>query len=319
MTGQQIKPLARFVFFAEEHAVLYHVAVRASSRVLAPAQDFATVTDMQLEDHIGDVVRKARAMGGIAPAAAAHAAGITEDELAAFENSGTITKAINYPALGELLNMPPQKLAALAAGWLPAPVNLARWSGLRCFTTRDDRLNVNCYLIWDPVTREAAVFDTGLDAEPVLATLAAENLVLRHIFITHAHWDHIEALPQLRAAFPAAAVHSGSANAPAAQRLQPGGSIPVGGRRIEYRLTPGHADDGVTYLISQWPANAPLVAVVGDTIFAGSIGRGNPSWSLAREKVRGEILVLPEETLLCPGHGPLTTVREEREANPFFL
>jgi glyoxylase-like metal-dependent hydrolase (beta-lactamase superfamily II) len=60
------------------------------------------------------------------------------------------------------------------------------------------------------------------------------------------------------------------------------------------------------------------VAVVGDAIFAGSIGRGNTSWDLARQKVREQIFTLPDTTLICPGHGPLTTVGEEKENNPFF-
>jgi glyoxylase-like metal-dependent hydrolase (beta-lactamase superfamily II) len=74
----------------------------------------------------------------------------------------------------------------------------------------------------------------------------------------------------------------------------------------------------VTYLVGNWPGDTPPVAVVGDAIFAGSIGRGNQSWELARQKVREEILSLPAETLICPGHGPLTTVGEEKEYNPFF-
>jgi glyoxylase-like metal-dependent hydrolase (beta-lactamase superfamily II) len=58
--------------------------------------------------------------------------------------------------------------------------------------------------------------------------------------------------------------------------------------------------------------------MVGDAIFAGSMGSGKQSWELARQKVREQILSLPEDTLLCPGHGPLTTVTEEKEHNPFF-
>jgi glyoxylase-like metal-dependent hydrolase (beta-lactamase superfamily II) len=60
------------------------------------------------------------------------------------------------------------------------------------------------------------------------------------------------------------------------------------------------------------------VAVVGDAIFAGSIGRGNQSWELARQKVSEQIFTLPPATLICPGHGPLTTVGEEKANNPFF-
>ena len=88
--------------------------------------------------------------------------------------------------------------------------------------------------------------------------------------------------------------------------------------RITYRETPGHADDGVTYIVGNWQEDAPHVAIVGDAIFAGSMGRGNPDWDLARQKVRAQILSLPPDTLLCPGHGPLTTVKEEKQNNPFF-
>jgi glyoxylase-like metal-dependent hydrolase (beta-lactamase superfamily II) len=173
-------------------------------------------------------------------------------------------------------------------------------------------------LIWDPATRDAALFDTGLDAQPVLDVIAAEGLALRHIFITHSHWDHVEALPKFRAAFPEAQLHSSSKNAPANQRNQAGESVVLGQLKISHRETPGHAEDGVTYLISGWPKNTPTVAVVGDTIFAGSMGNGNGAWELAKQKVRAEILSLPGETLICPGHGPLTTVAEEKAHNPFY-
>ena len=273
---------------------------------------------MQLEDHAGDIIRKARAMSGVPAAVAAAAAEMSEDELATLEATGELAKPNNLAALGKIVGLDSKKLAAIVNGWLPAPNNPGNWRELRLFTTAGEGLTVNCYLVWDEATRGAALFDTGLDARPVLGCIAAEGLVLQHIFITHSHWDHVEALPEIRAAFPQAQLHTGSKNAPAAQRNQPGGTVPLGGLRISHRATPGHAEDGVTYLISGWPGNAPLVAVVGDAIFAGSIGRGNQSWELARQKVREEILSLPAETLICPGHGPLTTVAEEKEHNPFF-
>ncbi|MGH7953073.1 MAG: MBL fold metallo-hydrolase, partial [Limisphaerales bacterium] len=74
----------------------------------------------------------------------------------------------------------------------------------------------------------------------------------------------------------------------------------------------------VTYIVGTWAEDAPHVAMVGDAIFAGSIGRGNQSWDLAKQKVREQIFSLPSETLICPGHGPLTTVAEEKANNPFF-
>jgi len=274
---------------------------------------------MQLEDHLGDIIRKARAMSGIAAAAAAGAAGLAEDELAALEETGQFAlRKVNLAALARLIGLHPQKLEGIAGGWLPAPPALSRWRELRVFTTAGEGLTVNCYLVWDEATREAASFDTGLDAQPVLACLTENGLVLRHVFITHSHWDHVEALPKIRAAWPKARLHSSSKTAPVEQRNKPEEIVQVGGLRVTYRETPGHAEDGVTYLIGNWQDDAPHAAVVGDAIFAGSMGRGNPSYDLARQKVREQILTLPPDTLICPGHGPCTTVREEKEHNPFF-
>jgi hydroxyacylglutathione hydrolase len=273
---------------------------------------------MNLEDHVGDIIRKARAMSGVAVPAAAGAAGMSDAELTALEETGRTAAQPNWAALAKLLGLQPEKLAGIANGWLPAQKDLSCWRELRVFTTAAEGMTVNCYLVWDEVTRDAALFDTGLDAKPVLDCIAENQLQLRHLFITHSHWDHVEALPQVRAAWPKVRVHTGSKNAPVDQRNKPNEIVPLGGLRVTHRETPGHADDGVTYLVGNWQEDAPHVAIVGDAIFAGSIGRGNQSWELARQKVREQILTLPRETLLCPGHGPLTTVAEEKGHNPFF-
>ena len=274
---------------------------------------------MNLEDHLGDIIAKARAMSQASASAAAGAAGIFENELASLEETGNAGgKKINVAALAKAIGLDPQKLEAIAKGWLPEKKDLSIWRELRVFTTADDGASVNNYLVWDEVQRDAALFDTGMDATPVLNCIAENNLTLRHIFITHSHWDHVEALPKIREAWPKAKVHSGSKNAPVDQRNKTNEIIHLGGLRVTHRETPGHADDGVTYIVGNWQEDAPHVAIVGDTIFAGSMGRGNPNWDLARQKVREQILSLPPDTLLCPGHGPLTTVKEEKQNNPFF-
>jgi hydroxyacylglutathione hydrolase len=286
---------------------------------LAPGRDAVSFSPMNLEDHLGDIIRKACAMTNVSGAAAAKSAGISESELSALEESGnTAGHAINLAGLAKASGLNPHKLEAIAKGWLPSKKDLGIWRELRAFTTAGDGLTVNCYLVWDEVTRDAALFDTGLDAGPVLACITENGLTLRHIFITHSHWDHVEALPKFREAWPKAKLHSGSKNAPVDQRNKHSEIIHLGGLRVTHRETPGHAEDGVTYLVGNWQDDAPHVAIVGDTIFAGSMGRGNQSWDLARQKVREQILSLPPETLLCPGHGPMTTVAEEREHNPFF-
>jgi len=273
---------------------------------------------MTLEDHLGDIIAKARAMSGVSLAAAASAAGLTETELSALEQSGKADGKVNVPALAALTGLNAAKLEGIANGWVPAKKDLSAWRELRVFTTAGEGLTVNCYLVWDEVQRDAALFDTGLDAKPILDCITTEQLQLRHIFITHSHWDHVEALPKIREAWPKARVHTGSKNAPVDQRNKLSEIVHLGGLRVTHRETPGHAEDGVTYLVGNWQEDAPHVAMVGDAIFAGSIGRGNQSWDLARQKVREQILTLPADTLICPGHGPLTTVAEEKAHNPFF-
>ncbi len=273
---------------------------------------------MNLEDHVGDVIRKARAMSDVSSAAAARAAGLTEPELAALEESGHVTKKPDWAALAGVIGLNAGKLEGVANAWLPAARDLSQWRELRCLTSAEGGMAVNCYVIWDEVSREAAVFDTGWVAEPIAQIIAANQLQLRHLFITHTHHDHIAALDALRQQFPKARIHSSARGAPVDQRNRPNDFIHLGSLRITNRDTPGHAEDGTTYIVGTWPEDAPHVAIVGDAIFAGSIGRGNQSWVLARQKVRDQIFSLPPDTLICPGHGPRTTVAEEKAHNPFF-
>jgi len=273
---------------------------------------------MNLEDHLGDIIRKARLMSNASAAVTAKAAGLTEPELSALEDTGNFSKRPDFKQLAVVIDLAPGKLDSIANGWLPAKKDLNQWRRLRVFTTSGDGLSVNCCLVWDETTREAALFDTGFEAATILDTVAKERLLLRDIFITHSHHDHVAALAEMRTALPQAKVHSHVKKAPVEQRLKPNETFQIGGLKVNYRETPGHASDGVTYIISHWPDDAPQVAIVGDTIFAASMGRGNDSWQVARQKVREHILSLPPDTLLCPGHGPLTTVAEEQTNNPFF-
>ena len=273
---------------------------------------------MNLEDHLGDIIRKARLSRKVTPADAAQSAGLTEPELASIEDSGVAVKALNYPALAKLIGLDAAKLQRVAEGWTPAETEVHRWREFRMITTSGDGMTVNCYLIWDEVTRDAALFDTGWEAEPIIRLIAGNKLELRHIFITHSHADHIAALGSIREQFPKAILHTDAKSAPPQHKNRRNDCIQLGSLRIMNRETPGHAEDGVTYVVGNWPDDAPHLAIVGDAIFSASMGRGNQSWDLARQKVRENILTLPSETMICPGHGPLTTVGQEQANNPFF-
>jgi glyoxylase-like metal-dependent hydrolase (beta-lactamase superfamily II) len=274
---------------------------------------------MNLEDHLGDVIRKSRAMTKVSATDAAKAAGLSEGELLALEDSGQPGKRPNYAALAGLIDLDGGKLERLAAGWLPGKKDLSQWRELRMFTTSQDGTVVNFYLAWDEASRDAALFDTGWEVSAALKEISENGLQLRHLFITHSHPDHIAAVSAVREAFPKVRVHSSSKSAPMDQRNKPNEIVHLGGLRVTYRDTPGHAEDGVTYLVGNWPDDAPHVAIVGDAIFAGSMGGAPQHGALAKQKIREQIFTLPGETLICPGHGPVTTVAEQKEINPFFV
>jgi hydroxyacylglutathione hydrolase len=272
---------------------------------------------MNLEDNLGDVIRKARLAANAAPEAVAQAAGLSTEELSALEQSGTPNPKTNYAALARALALSAPKLEGIARGWLPAPKDTGRWREFRMITT-DQGMAVNCYLVWDEVSREAALFDTGWDAAPIFKIIDEEKLDLKHLFITHTHEDHIAAMEPIRARYPKIFLHTDAKGAPPQHKNRRNDCIHLGSLRITNRETCGHADDHVIYLIGNFPEDAPHVAIIGDTIFSGSLATGKISWDQLKERVRSQIMTLPDDTLLCPGHGPLTSVREEKDHNPFF-
>jgi hydroxyacylglutathione hydrolase len=273
---------------------------------------------MSLEDHAGDIVRKARLMDNIPPMEVALAGRIEEDALREFESSGRPPKDLAWGPLARKLRLSEDKLRRIAEGWQPAALDLAPWRSFRQITTSGGGMDVNCYLVWDPVTRDAALFDTGFDAAEVLHIGAEQGLQLRHIFVTHSHSDHIAAMEPLRGRFPEIALHTNAPSAPSRLRNRPEEVVQLGSLSVSNRETPGHADDAVTYIVRQPGEQAPALAIVGDAIFAGSIGGATGKGNLARDIIQERILSLPDNTILCPGHGPLTTVGEQKQFNPFF-
>ncbi|MDD5261214.1 MAG: MBL fold metallo-hydrolase [Methylacidiphilales bacterium] len=177
-------------------------------------------------------------------------------------------------------------------------------------------MQVNSYIVWDPATRQAALFDTGTNPDQILEKLKSENLKLENIFLTHTHGDHIDCLPQLQKATGAPTHVQTNGNIGQVQLFEWGQGFAIGNLKIETRRTTGHAEDGTTYVIH---GLEQPVAVVGDAVFSGSMGGGAISYAQALETNLKNIYSLPDKTLLCPGHGPITSVALEKQHNPFYM
>ncbi|HUF61463.1 MAG TPA: MBL fold metallo-hydrolase [Verrucomicrobiales bacterium] len=265
-----------------------------------------------LEDYVEDITGKAQRGLGIRDAELLSRAGISAEALAALCAGSPDEETVWRVA--PVLDLHPERLAVSARrGWYP---EVPLTEGVHGENTPYGEMRVNAYVIWDPQSLEAAVFDTGADARGLIRFAKEHALRVRVIAITHSHIDHIADLDRLRSAYPDAAVYTGEREpVPGASPIAPGFAFVAGALQVSTRLTWGHARGGITYVVDG--LERP-VAVVGDALFAGSMGGGKVSYADALRTNREEILSLPDVTHLCPGHGPCTTVGQEKEHNPFF-
>jgi hydroxyacylglutathione hydrolase len=198
-------------------------------------------------------------------------------------------------------------------------------------------LQCNCSVIGDETTREAIVIDPGDQIEDVLALIEKHNLQVKQIVITHAHIDHVGGAMKLRVATGApillnqndyALLKMLDVQAAWIGMKNPGkveidgsvgqaDTIQAGSLTANVIHTPGHTEGSVCLY---FPAESKLIA--GDTLFAGNIGRTDlPGGSMEKiiDSLHEKVMALPDDTLVVPGHGPLTTIGEERESNPFLV
>ena len=265
-----------------------------------------------LEDNLSDIVGKAQRGLEIADSQLAERAGVTVREVKEIRNGGFNAAVVARIAPVLQLNAD----ALLDAGhnaWYPEPIEPIK--GLAAFNTPFDEMTVNSYLLWDPETHRAAAFDTGSDCSELLDFLKQNRLRLDSIFLTHTHGDHIFDLDRLKAHTGATAFVSKRERMEGVHPFEEGRRFWVGRLRVETRLTWGHSKGGITYVVT---GLSKPIAVVGDALFAGSMGGGQVSYRDALRTNREQILTLHEETVLCPGHGPMSTVGEEKRHNPFF-
>lgn len=264
-----------------------------------------------LEDSFSDIVGKAQRGLKISDADVAARAGITGDSLAAVKGGKADEAALRK--LAPVLNLAAEALVQSAKkGWYPPTLQV---NGLAQFNTQYEDMTVNSYLVWDPKSKEAAAFDTGADCGAMLQLAQESKLAVKQILLTHTHPDHIADLARLKKETGARVYLSNLESASGAEGFSAGKTFQIGSLKVETRQTSGHSVGGITYVVSG--LERP-VAIVGDALFAGSMGGGMISYADALANNRKHIFSLPDDTVICPGHGPLTTVREEKRNNPFY-
>jgi glyoxylase-like metal-dependent hydrolase (beta-lactamase superfamily II) len=264
-----------------------------------------------LEDTFADIIGKAQRGFRLTDDDLARRAGVSVTELARLVG-GEIDDA-RLRQVARALNLGKTALVESARqAWYPEARDVP---GLAQFNTPYADMRVNAYLAWDAARREAIAFDTGADCRPMLDFAQQHHLTIRLILLTHGHEDHVTDLARLKKATGAPASIGQHEEIDGAEVFAAGRAFAVGGLNIETRATSGHSPGGITYLISGLVCP---VAVVGDAVFAGSMGGGVVSYVNALASNRNCILSLPNDTVLCPGHGPMTTVGEEKLHNPFF-
>ena len=197
-------------------------------------------------------------------------------------------------------------------------------------------LQCNCSVIGDEASREAIVIDPGDDVQQILNLVEKHHLRVKQIVITHAHIDHVGGAMKLRAATGAPVLLNQNdytllkmldmqaawvgmrspGKVEIDQSLEQADTVAAGSLAAEVLHTPGHTEGSICLY---FPAEQKLIA--GDTLFAGSIGRTDlpgGSYEKILRSIHDRVLALPDETIVVPGHGPQTTIGEERDSNPFL-
>ena len=269
-----------------------------------------------LEDGVIDIIGKAQRGLGLSDAELAGKIGIGTDELESVKQVKGVPFA-RVEKLAQALELGPRALVALAEGNYHPEATLPKTGFFQANTLFGDDIRVNAYLIWDAETGLAAAFDTGADCAPLVDEIKKRELTLQDIYLTHTHADHVLELDRLiEKAGGSIGIHVNEAEPlDQAASFKPGITFSLGRLNIETRDTSGHSAGGTTYHIHG--LDRPL-AIVGDALFAGSVGGIKSDYKGGLKKIREHILSTQDSTILAPGHGPLTTTAQEKQSNPFF-
>jgi len=227
----------------------------------------------------------------------------------------------------------------------PTPLVGAEKQGFLHISIPVGMLQCNCSIVADPATREALVVDPGDEVSRILDLIGRHKLIVKGIVSTHAHIDHVGGLSKLHK-YTGAPIMMHREDLPLYQAMdvqaaflgvQPpeitdvhqlltnGDALQWGSLEAQVIHTPGHTPGSVSLYMPNEAGKISLAApqlFAGDTLFAGSIGRTD-LWGGSMEEImdslRGKLMELPDDTVVHPGHGPTTSIGQERESNPFLV
>ncbi len=280
---------------------------------------------MPLEDEFCDIVKKARLGLGQTIEQLAQQVHLPLKDLESLEQGSRAPSEIEVESCAQALSLKAKSLNAVAIEqWEPAPS--PNWVDSAVVTIRGDigGYEVKGYVLFDAGAKEAIFIDTAFNAEAMLEEIKNRGLKLVGMCLTHGHTDHAGGLDHILKEW-SVPVYLGNGDfpllpwKPAKEHLvvpQDKQKIAVGALTVNCLATPGHTPGGFCYQVE---IGHQELCFVGDTLFAGSIGRSNP-FSLYPDhlqSVRECVLRLSDDTVLLPGHGPATTIKEEKMYNPF--